>query len=435
MEIKQILKLLKRRIWFGHRITNRKSYEKYPYLEVEQAEQIQLLRLKKVLKYAVTKIPYYANLKLDIDFDNFTKQELLKFPVVNKQIIRENYNDFYVPNFFSESTYTSGSSGSPFKFRIPLKSKTIEDLIMFRAWNMGKSYSHKKGDPVVALRSYSPKKGQPLFNRNRLENCWYLSPFDINESNLDLYVEVIKKSKAKLIRAYPSSLYIFTLLLEKKGIKLPQIKLLKTSSETLLPLYREVIENYWGIKILDWYGQNERTVLVTQCWAGNYHNHDDYGILEIAQNNEIIATSLNNTVMPFIRYHTGDKAIALDKPIKKCPCGRTLSIPFKGIEGRSDDVLIKKDGTLIPSVNFSTAMMKFKGISQFQIEQNTEDKKVLIKIVKNEFFKPEDKNNIQAEMVKRLGEVAIEIEEVDEILRDKKTGKIKMAILKSKNDD
>lgn len=73
--------------------------------------------------------------------------------------------------------------------------------------------------------------------------------------------------------------------------------------------------------------------------------------------------------MPFIRYNTNDKAIPLDKPIETCPCGRYLSIPFKGIEGRSDDILIKDDGTMIPSINIYTLMHELDFVKQFQIIQ------------------------------------------------------------------
>ena len=242
-----------------------------------------------------------------------------------------------------------------------------------------------------------------------------------------LYLSVIEKSKAKIIRGYASSIYIFTLLLKQKNIKIPQIKTIITSSETLLPAYRSVIEEYWGLPVLDWYGQNERTVTVQQCWAGNYHNNDDYGIVELNDKNEIIATSLNNYVMPFIRYNTGDKAIPLDGKVPICPCGRHLSIPFKGIEGRSDDILIKDDKTSIPSINIYTIMHQLDFIKQFQIIQS-KNTDVLINVIGE--LDDSKKLLLSNSIRDRLGSVVIKINVVDEIKRDLSTGKIKTIIRK-----
>lgn len=404
---------------------NFSEYDKFQWKSAEEIERIRTQKLKNIVKKAVDFVPFYKNLDLKINFENFTLDELKKFPIINKQMIGENFKDFCSIEFNGKVSHTSGSTGTPFEFKVPYESDAIEKIVANRAWGMGKDYAYKSGDPIIVLRTYSPKEGEPLCKISG--DYWYLSPFHINESNLALYLSVIEKSKAKVIRGYASSIYIFTLLLKQKNIKIPQIKTIVTSSETLLPAYRSVIEEYWGLPVLDWYGQNERTVTVQQCWAGNYHNNDDYGIVELSDKNEIIATSLNNYVMPFIRYNTGDKAIPLDGKAPICPCGRHLSIPFKGIEGRSDDILIKDDGTKVPSINIYTIMHELEFIKQFQIIQfkNTD-------IVINAIGNLDDAkelllcNNIR----NRLGNVAIKINVVDEIERDLSTRKIKTIIRK-----
>ena len=404
---------------------NFSEYDKFQWRSAEEIERIKTKKLKDIVKKAVDFVPFYRNLDLKIDFENFTLDELKKFPVINKQVIKENFKDFCSIEFNGKVSHTSGSTGTPFEFIVPFESDAIEKIVANRAWGMGKDYTYKSDDPIIVLRTYSPKAGEPLYKISG--DYWYLSPFHINESNLALYLSVIEKSKAKIIRGYASSIYIFTLLLKQKNIKIPQIKTIVTSSETLLPAYRSSIEEYWGLPVLDWYGQNERTVTVQQCWAGNYHNNDDYGIVELSDKNEIIATSLNNYVMPFIRYNTGDKAIPLDGKAPICPCGRHLSIPFKGIEGRSDDILIKDDGTKVPSINIYTIMHELEFIKQFQIIQfkNTD---IVIKAIGNLDNVKELLlcNNIR----NRLGNVAIKINVVDEIERDLSTGKIKTIIRK-----
>jgi putative capsular polysaccharide biosynthesis protein len=405
---------------------NFSEYDKFQWKSAEEIERIRTKKLKDIVKKAVDFVPFYKNLDLKIDFENFSLDELKKFPVINKQVIKENFKDFCSIEFNGKASHTSGSTGTPFEFIVPFESDAIEKITSNRAWSMGKDYTYKSGDQIIVLRTYSPKEGEPLYKISG--DYWYLSPFHINESNLALYLFVIEKSKAKIIRGYASSIYIFTLLLKQKNIKIPQIKTIVTSSETLLPAYRSAIEEYWRLPVLDWYGQNERTVTVQQCWAGNYHNNDDYGIVELSDKNEIIATSLNNYVMPFIRYNTGDKAIPLDGKAPICPCGRHLSIPFKGIEGRSDDILIKDDGTAIPTANFSTAMKNFSDLRQFQIIQD-KDRSVTLKVVLDN-DSSQYVNLIASEVYRRLGNIKLNIEKVPQIGRDVKTGKIKVTIQK-----
>ena len=404
---------------------NFSEYDKFQWKSAEEIERIRTKKLKDIVKKAVDFVPFYKNLDLKIDFENFSLDELKKFPVINKQVIRENFKDFCSIRFDGKASHTSGSTGTPFEFIVPFESDAIEKITSNRAWGMGKDYTYKSGNPIIVLRTYSPKAGEPLYKIS--DDYWYLSPFHINESNLALYLSVIEKSRAKIIRGYASSIYIFTLLLKQKNIKIPQIKTIVTSSETLLPAYRSVIEEYWGLPVLDWYGQNERTVTIQQCWAGNYHNNDDYGIVELNDKNEIIATSLNNYVMPFIRYNTGDKAIPLDGKAPICPCGRHLSIPFKGIEGRSDDILIKDDGTKVSSINIYTIMHELEFIKQFQIIQS-KNTDIVINVIGN---LDDAKELLLCDNIRnRLGNVAIKINVVDEIERDLLTGKIKTIIRK-----
>ena len=383
---------------------NFSEYDKFQWKSAEEIERIRTQKLKNIVKKAVDFVPFYKNLDLKINFENFTLDELKKFPIINKQMIRENFKDFCSIEFNGKASHTSGSTGTPFEFKVPYESDAIEKITSNRAWGMGKDYTYKSGDSIIVLRTYSPKEGEPLYKISG--DYWYLSPFHINESNLALYLSIIEKSKAKIIRGYASSIYIFTLLLKQKNIKIPQIKTIVTSSETLLPAYRSAIEEYWGLPVLDWYGQNERTVTVQQCWAGNYHNY----------------------VMPFIRYNTSDKAIPLDGKAPICPCGRHLSIPFKGIEGRSDDILIKDDGTAIPTANFSTAMKNFSDLRQFQIIQD-KDRSVTLKVVLDN-DSSQYVNLIASEVYRRLGNIKLNIEKVPQIGRDMKTGKIKVTIQK-----
>jgi phenylacetate-CoA ligase len=418
-KIHGLLNRIQYRNYFG-------KYNKSQFFSKEQLAEIQKQKLKEMVSQAVSHVPFYQPFKNDIDFDNFTLNELSKLPVVNKEIIRKDGGRFInlsLYKFQVVSSYTSGSTGKPFEFRVPYFSEAMEDAMAARAWGMGRNYIYKPGDPIISLRSYAPQKGEPFLKRKR--HHWYLSAFDLHRKNIDYYINAIVKSKAKVIRGYASSIYILTLLLKECNISLEQISTLVTSSESLLEQYRKTIEDYWGLKVLDWYGQNERTVTVQQCAFGNYHNNDEYGLIELGSRNEIIATSLYNYAMPFLRYDTGDIAeIKPNTEKEKCPCGRGLSIPFAGIQGRTDDILMKNDGTLVPAANIYTGMQKFDKILQFKIVQNEDLSIDLYLVVKSDIDSEYEKQIIDS-VQRRVGDVKINIALVDEIERNRKTGKVK----------
>ena len=399
------------------------SFCKIPFLTKNEIIKIQTKRLHLILKDAISTVPFYKNIK--IDSSDFSLNELKKFPIINNKIIQDKPDAFISSNYNKKNGkwgHTSGSSGKQFNFLVPLNSDVMEYKTMFRAWNMGSSYSI--GDPVIMFRSYCPKPKQKIFKKINKYNYWYLSAFDINQKNYETIINFIIKSNSSILRGYPSSIYILTLLLEKNNTKLNQIKKIITSSETLLDKYRTKIETYFKLNIQDWYGLNERIITVQQCEYENYHNNDDYGIIELNDNNQIIGTSLINNIMPLIRYNTEDFA-EKNEIVDKCLCGRNFSIPFDQILGRSDDLLYKFDKTSIPSVNLYTAMQKFPKILQFKLIQDIH-LNINLQYVSNQNLSNNDKIDIIKEISMRLGKVKIIFSKVKQIERDKKTGKIKV---------
>ncbi len=394
-----------------------------PFKNKETIDKIKLDRLKYILNYAINNIPYYKNIR--IDNNNFTLSELSKFPIINKTIIRDNF-ELFLPKSNkvisrSISSHTSGSSGQPFHFYVPKSSYTIENMFLFRAWYFTGVY--QLGDPVINLRSYSPKSGEKYWSHDKENNFIYLSAFNINEKTISEYVDIINKSGSKILRGYPSSIYIFSIEMHKANLQLNNIKAVITSSETLIPLYKAKIQEIINVPIFDWYGLNERVVTVQQCVNGNYHNNDDYGIIEIGFDKHIIGTSLHNDVMPFIRYDTSDIAVIKDVG-NKCECGINFSIPFQGIEGRSDDLLYKFDNTPIPTVNLYTALYEIEEIAQFKLVQleNKSLELFIVLSIKNDSLYLE---KIEKLFKNRLGPLPLKIYTLDFIERNLITGKIK----------
>jgi len=113
----------------------------------------------------------------------------------------------------------------------------------------------------------------------------------------------------------------------------------------LPPAMRRVIESDWGARVVEIYGSNETLLMGVGCTAGRLHLAHELLELELldpashepAQPGApglLTVTSLVHTVMPLVRYCTGDLARVSTEP---CACGRAG--PTAEVLGRYVDVL------------------------------------------------------------------------------------------------
>lgn len=114
---------------------------------------------------------------------------------------------------------------------------------------------------------------------------------------------------------------------------------------------RKSAEDYLGAPVIVHYGTQEVGPFSIECrnCPGLYHIFEERVIVEVLnENNDIVAdgavgditvTSLDNTMMPLIRYKIGDTGILHKNP--KCHCGNNA--PLIEVRGRETDFLISKD--------------------------------------------------------------------------------------------
>ena len=396
--------------------------------------------LASLIEHAYTHVPYYTRVMDERGLkpkDIQSKNDLSKLPFLTKQLIRENFDDLIATN--SEKgkwieSHTSGSTGQPLTFLLDLDSSARELAFSMRAWSFG---SYTPGDPIIMLRSFVPKPGEPMHYHDKRKNYHYLSAYHLTPEVMREYVKIINKSGATTLRGYPSSLYIFCHFLLQEGIILEKVDTAVTSSEILLPHYRETIRAALGGKpVLDWYGCNERVVTVSQCRESGqaYHTNSEYGIVEAVDDagsvitegtGAIVGTALKNRVMPLIRYRPND-FITIQKAAQ-CSCGRGLPLEILKIEGRSDEILAF-GSLLIPSANFYTLFQTVPGVVQFQLIQNQENA-LHVLLVTDASYTDASRELIEKGLHNRIGKnIQLELEQVSEIARDPRTGKVKCVI-------
>jgi phenylacetate-CoA ligase len=226
----------------------------------------------------------------------------------------------------------------------------------------------------------------------------------MNPQNAEKFALQMNRYRPEYLDGYPSIIELFTRYLENRKLASPvKLRAIFCHSEYLNDWQRHHIESFWKSKCFDWYGMEERVVLGLECEKHEeLHLCPDFGVTEFIENGpdgfkKIIATSLTNFVMPFIRYETGD----VGKPSSnKCTCGRNFPMVILG-GGRKRNFAIAKDSSFIPMVNVDIPFVA-DNVLQFQFLQEKPGELYLF-LVRKDGFKDADCKKIKAKLYEKFG--------------------------------
>jgi phenylacetate-CoA ligase len=254
----------------------------------------------------------------------------------------------------------------------------------------------------------------------------YYSSFHMTDENMGRYVEHIATIGPCFLHVYPSTVAALARFIKRTGVPVPQnIRGLIAESEIVYPEQRRMVEEVFGVRYFSCYGHSEKCVLASECeYSTDYHVWPTYGYFELldeagnpvttpGERGEIVGTSFINTVMPFIRYRTGDWATYVGD---HCPhCGRRHPI-IRDIRGhRTQEMLVTADGSEIPWTAMNMHDDTFRRVRQFQFYQDTPGE-ALLRVLPAPGFSEQDCSRIYKNLGRKLdGRLAFTIKEVDSI--------------------
>lgn len=292
---------------------------------LDELRSHQLQELKRIMKVAYDRSPFYKNLydKAGINPSSIKSlSDITSVPIVTKKDLLD-YNayiqnkDGYRKLFYSE---TSGSTG--------------ESLVMYRDSNWDASTR------AAQLRGYSWYGVQP-WERNgyfwgfsfdpRMVAKTKLLDFMLNRFRLFSYTDAeIMKFQKKLRRAsylegYSSMVYETAKRINANSTdsRRFRLKMVKGTSEKIYDHYQPEVEKAFGQKMVSEYGSCETGIIAFECPRGSMHISMENVIVEEV-NGEAVITNLVSDSFPIIRYKIGD-AIKLDLE-KICECGMAHNI-------------------------------------------------------------------------------------------------------------
>ncbi|KUG14585.1 capsular polysaccharide biosynthesis protein [hydrocarbon metagenome] len=407
-----------------------------PYAELRREQDKQL---RQMISFCYGNIPYYHDLfkNLGLSPKNIQNiEDLEKLPILTKDIIKEHWEEFKPVNLSSMKYYnqaTGGSTGTPLQYRLSKHDRFLSGSLLYRGWGYG---GYKLGDSMVFLAGSSLDVGSKSNLIKTVHeitrNLKKLSSFDMGDTEMRQYADVLYTYKPKFIRGYASSIYFYAQWLEENDISVPSPNAVFTTAEKLFPYMRETIGRVFSCDVFDGYGLNDGGVSAYECSDHTgLHIDTERSVMEVVATDgsqvnvgqgEILSTSLHNHAMPFIRYNTGDIGTLLDS---QCTCMRE-SMLLKDIVGREKEFLITPQGQhvhgaalfnlifhTLENTDFPDVVNKIK---EFQVIQKETDKLTIV-FACAEILPDKSLDFIRDAIQKRFPGWTIEFKFVDAIIR------------------
>jgi phenylacetate-CoA ligase len=381
------------------------------YCTREELDNLQLLRLRKMLQHAYIHVPYYKRAFDKVGFKPLEMQalsDLARVPLLSKADVRQNvhfslFSDTHVKKQMHRIN-TSGSTGEPFvcyadKFQLEMRFATTLRALEMSGWEFGdrqiRLWHQTLGmSPIQAFK----EKTDALFMRRK-----FIPAFEMTEESIQVLMRTIEKFKPILIDGYAESLNLISIASSSKAAHSP--KAVMSSAQQLTDSTRSRIEAQFGAKVLDKYGSREFSGIAYQCLdSANHHVQDESYIVEIlvdgrtalpGEIGEIVITDMNNFSMPLIRYRIGDLAKAVEQ--EACRCGRSHK-QIGEITGRTQALIACKNGVWLPGTFFAHFFKDYDfAIRHYQVVQETIDG-FEVRVVPN----PQFNQSIESEIIREL---------------------------------
>jgi len=412
----------------GHTtVTVRRRLERTQWWPAARIEALQIERLRALLAYASRHVPYYQRVFAECGFDPAalaSLDELRHLPLLDKATIRANLEALRASGARRLIRFnTGGSSGEPLIFYLG-RERVSHDVAA--KWRATRWWGVDIGDPEIVVWGSPIELGaqdRVRALRDRVLRTRLLSAFEMSETNLDRYLETIRRFRPRMVFGYPSAL---TLIARHAGSRLAAldelgVRVVFCTAERLYDEQRAAIEQAFGCPVANGYGSRDAGFIAHQCPAGGMHVTAEDVIVEILDPDgrplpagdagEIVVTHLATRDFPFIRYRTGDMGVLGAAP---CPCGRGLAL-LAEIQGRQTDFIVARDGTVMHGLALIYVVRDVPGVENFKIVQESlQSTRVLLQT--GDRFDEAHVEAIRAGIARRLGHgVTVAIERVDTI--------------------
>ncbi len=330
-----------------------------------EIEELQLTRLKEIVKRVYEKVPAYCDKMDEINLkpeDIQSLDDLKKLPFTNKKDLRDNYpfGLFTVPKSELVRIHaSSGTTGKPTVVGYTKKDLETWTELVTRIAVMGGA---TKEDVAQICFGYGMFTGA-LGLHYGLENLG-ASVCPTSSGNTQKQIMYMQDFGTTLLVATPSYALHIAEIAKSMGIEPAtdlKVKIGLFGGEGMTEPMRDEMYKLWGydMKVTQNYGMSE---LIGPGVSGEclelcgMHINEDHFIPEIIDSEtgevlppgskgELVITCITKEALPIIRYRTKDITRLMYEP---CKCGRN-TVRMENLSGRSDDMLIIRGVNVFPT--------------------------------------------------------------------------------------
>lgn len=355
--------------WALDTVKGGKVRKQYQDIELKMKGERQIDQaLADMLQYALAHVPRYQG-------KSYTK--LSDFPVITKKDIMAAYDDSRSDEFRNNEELhevaTSGSSGNPFHaFQNADKRNRVIAELMYIHDQIG----WRIGDRYMFMRAWTSHYNSMGFQRFK-QNFIPVEVTGFGKPQMDEMRATLKRDQSiRVIIGYSSSLAELAKYMLEDGDKpeMFSVKVIVADSDALTPEGKQMLEKVFGCPVISRYDNEEQGILAyTKPYSDEYVVNTASYYMEIlaldgdypvqpGETGRIVLTDMYNRAMPFIRYDTGDLAVA-----GRVENGRCFTL--HSLQGRVADVIFALDGSTIYSVPVNNYFCDFYDVKRYQLIQ------------------------------------------------------------------
>lgn len=419
----------------------------------EELGRLQAGELRRLLGHAHANVPFYRE-RLDeagVDPSRISSTaDLGAIPLLTRsdaQDSRERRRSL-APPWTSITKRTSGSTGQPLEFEYDAGSEAWRQAVRMRGYGWA---GYRQGDRTLHLWSDPPRPPLPRWWWRLVDRVWvatdrglrnelYVDSTVRSEELWDRTVELIRRRRPHAIVCYAQAGAELARHVVATGARDWRTIPVLCGAEPLFPGDRAVLDQAFGPAVFETYGNREVMLIATECeqhdglhvQAENLvvevvvrgRDTDETRPAEPGELGEVVVTDLHNLAMPFIRYATGDLAIAADG--SHCACGRGLP-RIASVEGRTSDVLEDRDGHEVSGIALMTLFVDLApAVRQWQAVQRG-DRSLTVRVVPTPRFGDSSREQIHRHCDHYLPGLPVTIDVVDAIAPGP-TGKLRFVV-------
>ena len=351
-------------------------------LDPEEVAAMQLEKLRQVATHAYEKVPFYrerfdqAGLRPE---DIHSREDLKVLPPLEREEVIDHHHEMVIDQyrpFVHRSDLSLRGPGEPIPWARFKKNRVVRNMssgstgspVTFyedgqrTALNWALGWRHRSWFGIqpgvrevrmARVRGLTEGRLRVPFLRKMLWSQLILLGMNLTKEDYFFCIEQLQRFKPRVLWGITSAWVGLAEFMEEHQQSLTgwNPRLLITWAAPLYEHEEELLSRVFQCEVTNNYGSREVGHIAVRCPEGRYHIHDDHVLVEVDESTcqepgepgQILCTTLDNTVMPFIRYRIGDLGKVSHS---SCSCGRPLR-ELDQLLGRTGDIFRTSDGRMI----------------------------------------------------------------------------------------